>query len=443
MQGSQRPCGVSVRRFVLLAWAGAIVAGLAGCVFTAPQRVTGFENTTDKTNAGASYAGSTACTLCHTDIAAKVAIHGHSNALTSVRGLPPTFPAAAPRAGVPAPPSGFSWSDIAFVVGGYTKDALFVGNDGFLLTTGASGVDTQWNLAFAPNGTEPSFAPYLPDQPAPQPFEAACFVCHTTGAMAQNSANPMFQENRPGILGTWREEGVRCEACHGPGGNHFTTRAAEVLIRRDRIFINSSGSQTCVNCHTRPFGSSSGDILAADGFIQGYQQAAELRASGSHSAFACTVCHDPHASATYDRDRGIRNDCTVCHDQQNMARHEGKVYVAANGYTETLRCESCHMPFATRTGSSTLIDSVDFDGTVQGTARVGDTRSHIFRISFELADFNDMLSDDGSRVRLDDRGRAAVTVDFVCMRCHNGQGNVFGLSVESASEIATLIHTPR
>ena len=50
------------------------------------------------------------------------------------------------------------------------------------------------------------------------------------------------------------------------------------------------------------------------------------------------------------------------------------------------------------------------------------------------------FSADGTRVAEDQQGRAAVTLDFVCLRCHNDQGNAFQLTLRGASSVSDRIH---
>lgn len=407
---------------------------LAGCpVLLSPEGdLPGFRNLSDPTNANAAYVGSTACRQCHADVAAVHDLHPHAHALTGIRGGSPRFPTAALHAGVPEPPAGRAWSEIAYVIGGYVKRALFIDSAGFILTTGVAGVDTQWNLRLPANGVAAGFAPFAPAASTPQPFAFSEFAFRTTGPRPLNVEMPQFQENRPGLPGTWFESGVQCEACHGPGGNHFFTRDGRVVIERSRIFVDPSGTQSCAVCHSRPYGAGSDAILVADGFIRDQQQAAELRASGGHARFSCTTCHAPHHSSTYDRERAVRNECVVCHTTENMAGHRGAVFRKGE-YVEALTCSSCHMPLATRTGSSAR---ADFAGPF---GRIGDTRTHIFRITTEPLDYTGMLEPDGATVRRGPDGRAAVTVDFVCLRCHNGDG-LFALTVARAAEIAARVH---
>ncbi|RMF81824.1 MAG: hypothetical protein D6744_06740, partial [Planctomycetota bacterium] len=392
----------------------------------------GFANTTDKTNGNAQYVGSNACRECHAQIAEWQNISGHSWKLNRIEGVAPEYPEEGIYAGVPNPPDGFEWTDIAYVIGGYNKKARFIDKDGFILTTGVLGIDTQWNLKMPANGTEPGFVAYEADRETPKPYDYSCFQCHTTGAQPQDEDEPLFQENRPGFAGTWVETGIQCEACHGPGSEHFATAGDQVTINRDRIFVDETSSETCRQCHNRPFNDDTGKILASGGYIKHHEQWPELRASGGHSSFACTTCHDPHRSVLYDRENAIVVECEDCHPDIEMPLHEGEVFTRGD-YTEEVTCVSCHMPFATKSATKASADVVGEEG------RMGDTRTHIFRIDTREVDYNSMFTDDGSEVVRDDQGRAAVTLDFVCLRCHNDIGT-FKLQLRFAADIANGFH---
>lgn len=412
----------------VLASLGLILIG-ADCPGLSPVPVASegpFNNMTDKTNDGASFIGAAACGSCHSDYASLNALHGHANALTPILGQPPVFPEAATRAGVPNPPSTFAWSDISYVIGGYTKRARFLDLAGFILTNGTSGVDSQWNLEFPANGTTAGFVAYEASQATPLPFDFDMLQRYTTGPMMQDPAAPLSQENRAGIRGEFVEAGVQCEACHGPGSKHPPAPGPRTL------FVDSQGTQTCNACHSVPYGTTEMTIPAADGFVVPQAQHQELLASGGHSSFSCTFCHDPHVSVTYERSSAIRNECTACHSDMNMALHADKVFTRGD-YSETLSCESCHMPFAVRDASNATA------AVVGDVGRMGDTRSHIFRINPANTDFTTMFSDDMMSVRLDEDGMAAATIDFVCFRCHNGIG-AFSIQASLAADIATNMH---
>ncbi len=410
-----------------------LMNALVGC--QTESEPVGFANTSDITNDAANYVGSAACAQCHADIAALHRQHGHAAALTAVQGEAPTF--VSNGVSTPTPPDSLAWTDISYLVGGARTAANFLATDGFQLTTGLTGVNTQWNLAFPPF-RDAAFTAYQAPATSPLEYGFDCFRCHTTDPVAQDTAQPRFQDSRPGIPGGWHEAGVQCEACHGPGGKHFATIAGEVRIDRSRIFVDLTGTQTCMQCHSSRFGEPDGDILAADGFVAPNGQASELRASGGHSQFACGVCHSSHDSLTASRAAAIRNDCIVCHTTMNMAKHAGRVFRRGD-YEEVLTCESCHMPFAVKTGTASLVDSLRSDGVLLGQGRVGDTRSHVFRLNAGNVDYRTFLSDDMTTVRRDANGMAGITLDFVCLRCHTGDG-LFPLSVARASEIGALIH---
>jgi len=387
-----------------------------GCAFPPLDGGNGGTNTDDPTNGGATYLQSAACAACHPAYAARHAVHGHSQILKKLAGGPPSYPADGARAGVPKPPEGTSWYDVRFVIGGYRHKALFLDDRGYVMTDGVDGVNTQWDLGFLPIGAA-GWASYLPDQIDPKPYELDCLRCHTTGPDPTGS-----QDSLVGIEGTFVEPGVQCEACHGPGSNHVPNPPSNIYV--------NTGAAFCGECHSR-----SGDvdvIPAEDGYIRSEGQYQELLAS-PHADFSCLTCHDAHASVTYDRDNAIINECSACHTEQNMALHEGEVYVQGD-YVERLTCESCHMPFATRSARAAG------EAVVGPLGRMGDVRTHLWSINTDETDYTAMFSADGTHVAKDAQGKAAVTVDFVCIRCHNDIGNAFALTVKSASNVAPQIH---
>ena len=258
-----------------------------------------------------------------------------------------------------------------------------------------------------------------------------CVQCHTTGY--DNVVNFDGSIATPGVDNGGYDDyanptlrNVTCEACHGPGSKHVPNPPAR------NAFVDTS-AKFCGECHSQPFDSDGSVIEAADGFIKPYAQYPELLASGAHAALSCLTCHDPHKSVTYDRENALRKTCQDCHPTQDMARHQGLTFVRGD-YVEQLSCESCHMSFAARSGSQGAVD------TVGSVARVGDTRTHIFRINPSNTDFTAMFNEDMTEVARDANGRAAVTLDFVCLRCHNGVGNAFELTVTSASAVTATMH---
>ncbi|GJM26259.1 MAG: hypothetical protein DHS20C16_26740 [Phycisphaerae bacterium] len=397
---------------------GAFCAVMVGCVpiETPPDPMGGGDDP--------GYIGSAACLSCHPGLSESHERHGHAQALTAIVGSAPVFPQTELGDGTPNPPPNLQWADIAWVIGGYSTAANFVDNDGFILTDAATSKPVASSVGRIHAANSTGFGLASVDFGG-TPLAYDCFRCHITGGESFADNGGRRQENRPGVGGTWAEAGVQCEACHGPGSAHVASPQA--------VGLEVDGSATaCAECHTREVGADAIEVI--DGFIASYQQASELRAS-PHANFGCTVCHDPHVSAIQERDRGIRNGCDVCHTETNMARHMGKIFVQGD-YVERMNCESCHMPLASR-------NSLSADDSVTGGfgGKIGDVRTHVFSIDVVSRQFETLLTDAGDQVELDADGRVSgITLDFVCLRCHNDQGNAFMLTDESAAGVAPGIH---
>jgi hypothetical protein len=263
-------------------------------------------------------------------------------------------------------PAGRHWDDISFVVGGHATKALYLDQDGKIITsaTDRDGLPVdgmnQYNLLTG------EWSDYHPGED--KPYD--CGRCHTTGYSERGSMPGL-----PGTVGNWVFPGVECEVCHGPGNTMAVDQSAEA----------------CGTCHKHP---NTDGIEAADGFIRSEGQYSE-HVAGAHAELACVSCHNPHKDANV----GIKNTCEDCHSD-----------IAAS-YAKTLKgqarvaCVECHMPFATLSGQ-------------QLAPFKGDRRTHIFNI--DTNPFGNMFSADGNFVNLDANGKAAVTLDFACQRCHGG-----------------------
>jgi hypothetical protein len=93
------------------------------------------------------------------------------------------------------------------------------------------------------------------------------------------------------------------------------------------------------------------------------------------------------------------------------------------------------MPLATKSAAEAGAD------VVGNVGRMGDTRTHIFRINTSASNYRAFFSGDGLSVVKDEQGRAAVTLDFVCFRCHNGIGNAESIStLDFAAGVASNMH---
>ncbi|PWB54735.1 MAG: hypothetical protein C3F06_03805 [Candidatus Methanoperedenaceae archaeon] len=121
----------------------------------------------------------------------------------------------------------------------------------------------------------------------------SCGGCHTTNYSATGN-----QSGLSGIVGTWTEEGITCENCHGPGGNghqvtinktggdcnkcHYgDSRQGQALTNKHATGpAEESMSRSCTQCHS-PY----------DRYMTGYAASLETAAN-----VTCFVCHNPHGT---------------------------------------------------------------------------------------------------------------------------------------------------
>lgn len=311
------------------------------------------------------YIGAQACKECHEDKYNAWRASSHPYSLMtgeSARSHP-----------LPVP-KGYIWDDISYVIGGQRWQALYFDRDGYLIT---NAFDEEGNTLPGHNQYNLLTGEWSDSHPGDiVPF--TCGACHTTGWIADNNAEydgdlGDNQDGLPGLHGTWVFDGVQCEACHGPG----TT----MEVRDSAAF--------CGKCHVR---GDSGAIAASDGFIDHNAQYNEFRASPM-SFLRCVSCHDPHKKA----DLSIKKSCESCHED------EADSFAMDPMSRLGVECIDCHMPYATRSAQAL--------GPHQG-----DVRTHLFAINTD-ADAS-MFTPDGNFVALNGNHKGAVTLDFVCQRCH-------------------------
>jgi nitrate/TMAO reductase-like tetraheme cytochrome c subunit len=384
------------------------------------------------------YVGSQACQICHSAYYADWSTSGHPFKFNVVHNnQPPVYPPEAinfqsqwmENLG----DGSHDWSQIAGVIGGYGWKARFVGNDGHIVGTAGSAYSAgfghnQFNFY---DGEDHGWVDYHPGDV--KIYNYSCFKCHTTGGDTLGS----WLDGVEG-LGTFTEQGIGCESCHGPGGDHVsdpTTQNID-LVYEFAHQDNSLGGlsidgvvQTpdpegndvnflCGTCHNRSY---TDPINSSGGFIKHHEQWDEMMASRHYNGMdmKCTKCHDPHKRVIWDGD-GIIKTCGECHSDQVETTEHGA------GAT----CIDCHMPFAAKSG------------TTRGQSGFkGDVRSHLWKITVDTAS---MFSADGSVVR-DDEGRSAsLSPAYACLGCHNDDpdDDIPDKTLEQAVEDAMEMHGP-
>lgn len=136
---------------------------------------------------------------------------------------------------------------------------------------------------------------------AKQGQPGACLVCHVTGYDPAS--------------GTWKQDGVSCESCHGPANENHPSEAMPI----------QNPAELCGQCHSE----------ARFGW--------EEWESSSHYArsMTCTVCHDPHTAALKvvegHEDEGPSALCLNCHREYTMT-FSYSIHMVAG-----VSCVDCHL----------------------------------------------------------------------------------------------------
>lgn len=167
-----------------------------------------------------------------------------------------------------------------------------------------------------------------------------CFSCHSTGGVIGGKINLEKMA-----------VGVRCEACHGPGGPHVTAihtgePSRKLIFNPNRLSGDELSQDFCAACHR---GNDEFGILKTMEINNVRFQPYRLFHSKCYSddrRISCTACHNPHEplerdAAHYD------TKCLACHlsRQKGSAVHPEQVRgSAASCKVGTKDCVSCHMP---------------------------------------------------------------------------------------------------
>lgn len=313
--------------------------------------------------AAAYYVGSDQCFSCHQEQFNYWQASGHPYKLRTG--------AEAKMAKLPLPP-GYSWDDISYVIGGANKKSRYIDLEGYIITTAKDGSEakTQYNLE------DGSWSFYHKGEKKPY----KCGPCHMTGYNANGN-----QDGRPGIVGTWVENGIGCEECHGPGSDH-TQQPAAANIVVDR------SADACGKCHQR--GGVGPEPPAAGGFIKHHEQINELKA-GAHGTLSCISCHDPHKRAILAKD-----NCSTCHAETAISFQKNPHAKAGK------KCLDCHYAKVSKSAISL-------------SSYMGDVRTHVVKINVDPE--ADMFYDVEKDGKKNTYARGFVTLDYACLGCHGSK----------------------
>ncbi len=306
---------------------------LAGCLVTTPAAMA---------QEKARFAGSAACATCHASQSAAQSSTGHAHALARAPGhrLRSVFPLATTEArraakfrfrfdgltariddGIDVLAIPMEW---AFGSGHQAVTFVSRGDERFYLehyltyysllgkfgpTPGQGTLDPQ-NLAEAAGLLYPAN-----DR---QTGISGCFECHSTGGL--DRLEPA-------------ENGVRCEACHGPGAAHAASGGKAAVVNPKRLTAAELNG-FCGRCHRPP---ASGPARIDWNFAWNVRhQPVYLSQSAcfvkSQGKLSCLTCHSPHAPLeTHVENYDAR--CNACH-----------AAVQRSSSCAPRDCAGCHMP---------------------------------------------------------------------------------------------------
>jgi len=176
----------------------------------------------------------------------------------------------------------------------------------------------------------------------------SCFGCHSTGAVSGSN----LHLDKLSL-------GVKCEACHGPGGDHVAAGKAgkpnaKLIFNPARLGGDELTQDFCASCHR---GAGEFATLKGMGVNNVRFQPYRIFNSKCYSddrRISCTACHDPHErlnedAAYYD------SKCLACHAAgRKPARAAAKPNAQASAPAcgvGTKNCASCHMPKVELTGA--------------------------------------------------------------------------------------------
>jgi tetratricopeptide (TPR) repeat protein len=202
-------------------------------------------------------------------------------------------------------------------------------------------------------------------------FNTTCFDCH----VSQLATNYDFETDT--YRTTWREAGISCESCHGPGGQHAEAMEAgvqghtsqDIKIIRTLEFGHAQMNDMCATCHAKLVPLST-DFVAGEKFYDHYDlltlehhdyypdgrdlgenytftswsMSPCLKSPGTREAggLDCNHCHTPSGRPRFEG-KQVNQSCLPCHASivENSTAHS---HHKAEGPGNS--CIACHMPMS-------------------------------------------------------------------------------------------------
>lgn len=184
-------------------------------------------------------------------------------------------------------------------------------------------------------------------------WNASCAYCHNT------ALHKGYQPARDSYETTFAEQGVGCEACHGPMSAHVDSPQ-----QRSRPALQTA---TCGACHARraelsdefvpgeAFDDhfaleipSANDTFYADGQVrdEAYELTSFLGSQMAHAGVTCSDCHDSHNGKLRASGNAL---CLSCHatGERGSPRIDASAHSGHRSGGPGDACVDCHMPVTT------------------------------------------------------------------------------------------------
>lgn len=206
--------------------------------------------------------------------------------------------------------AGISINDVVYVIGSkWTQRYVYLKNN---------------KLAVAQNEYNPSNGWQV--KPSEDDFIIKCAGCHVTGLNTNT--------------GTWTDNGIACEACHGSAGNHVIVPNSD-NITNPRYLSASDQTDICAQCHTLGFNKSDSTYPYPIGYMP---NAKMLRDSVTRSSYVLNNFFTAFSPADLSSQGNFYSENILSSTQDSVyAGQEFNDFVQSKHYkSNIISCTTCH-----------------------------------------------------------------------------------------------------
>lgn len=250
----------------------------------------------------ATYVGSQKCAGCHADIAEKYGTTMHTKMSQDAKANPAVIIGDFTKPGNPFEvAANFKQEDIIYTIGSKWKQRYVV-KDGENLRV----LPAEWIVK------DQKWQPYHDKDWDQRDWGDLCIACHTTGYDAKTKK--------------WVDNGITCEACHGPGSKHIAQASKDNIINPAKLTPKQQ-VEVCGQCHVRGPEPKVGEPGREDalGYIPG----------GEFAKFMKPLAPTPEELAK-EKSAFYKDGASKKHHQQYND------FVQSKHYANNMSCITCH-----------------------------------------------------------------------------------------------------